>query len=229
MTLMVRKGLPLPTLTNYAYLSTNPGPNEELITLFNFSTPVPLTPGDWFIAAINVCGEPASYTIVATEFPAYGTNVFITNCQALTDSLCLTWSSVPGIHYYMQGKTELNNTNWVTVSPTIVATDVLTTRCISLPSPYHFFRVSEGLVVAPYVPPFRIASITVDTNGVFLQWFAPTNSQFQAQWTPSLTPPAWTAFTNILTSTNGAFSFLDDGSQSGDLAGPRYYRLKQLP
>jgi subtilisin-like proprotein convertase family protein len=229
MTLVARKGLPLPTLASYACLSANPGLNDELITLLDFSRPIPLTPGDWFISAVNVSGGPASYTIMATEFPAYGTNVVITTCQALSNSFCLTWSSVPGIHYFVQGKTEVNNTNWATVSPTIVAADVSASCCVSLPSPYHFFRVSEGLVVTPYVPPVRITSITADTNGVLLQWLAPTNSQFQAQWTPSLTPPAWTNFTNTLTSTNGAFSFLDDGSQAGGLAGPRYYRLQQLP
>jgi subtilisin-like proprotein convertase family protein len=229
MTLVARKGLPLPTLTNYACLSANPGPNEELITLFDFSTPVPLTPGDWFISAVNVSGEPVRYTITATEFPAYATNVAITSCQALADSFCLTWPSVPGIHYYVQGKTNVNDTNWVAVSPTIAAADVLTTCCIALPSPCHFFRVSEGLVVAPYVPPFRITRIISDTNGVLLQWLAPSNNQFQAQWTPVLAPPNWTSFTNILTSTNGAFSFLDDGSQTVGLAAPRYYRLQQLP
>ena len=229
MTLMARKGLPLPTLANYTYLSANPGLNEELITLFDFSRPVPLTPGDWFIAAMNVSGAPAMYAVMATEFPGYATNVVITTSQALSNSFCLTWSSVPGIHYYVQGKTALNNTNWATVSPTIVAADVSASCCISLPSPYHFFRVSEGLVVTPYVPPVRITSITSDTNGVLLQWLAPTNSQFQAQWTLSLAPPAWTNFSNTLTYTNGAFSFLDDGSQSGGLGGRRYYRLQQLP
>jgi subtilisin-like proprotein convertase family protein len=229
MTLVARKGLPLPTLADYTCLSANSGLNDELITLFDFSSPVPLTPGDWFISAVNVSGGPAAYTIVATEFPAYGINVLITNCQAPSNSFCLTWTSVPGIHYYVQGKTELNDANWATVSPTIVAAGVSATCCIPLPSPYHFFRVSEGLVLIPYVPPVRITSITADANGVLLQWLAPTNSQFQAQWTPSLAPPAWTAFTDILTSTDGAFSFLDDGSQTGDLAGPRYYRLKQLP
>jgi hypothetical protein len=229
MTLVARKGLPLPTLTSYACLSANPGTNEELITLFNFSTPVALTPGDWFISVVNVSGGPVGYTIMATEFPVYGTNVTITNCQALTNSFCLTWTSVPGIHYYVQGKSDLGNTNWVAVSPTIVAADVLTTSCITLPSPYHFFRVSEGLVVAPYVAPVRITSIARGTNGVRMQWLAPTNSQFQVQWTPALAPSAWAPFTNILTSTNGIFSFLDDGSQSGGLVGPRYYRLQQLP
>ena len=57
---------------------------------------------------------------------------------------------------------------------------------------------------------------------------APADAQFQVQWTPSLAPPAWTSFTNILTSTNGVFLFLDDGSQSVALTAPRYYRLQQL-
>jgi subtilisin-like proprotein convertase family protein len=229
MALVARKGLPLPTLINYDCVSTNPGPNEQLITLFDFSSPVALTPGDWFISAVNISGGPVGYTVMATEFAAYGTNVLITSCQALTNSLCLTWTSVPGIHYYVQGKTNLNDTNWVAVSPTIVAADVSVTWCMGLPSPYQFFRVSEGLVVTPYVPPLRITSITLGASGVLLQCIAPINTQYQAQWTPSLAPSAWTSFTNLLTSTNGAFSFLDDGSQSGGLAAPRYYRLQQLP
>ena len=56
---------------------------------------------------------------------------------------------MPGIHYYVQGKTNVNDANWVAVSPTIAATDVFTTWCITLPSACHFFRVSEGLVVTP--------------------------------------------------------------------------------
>jgi hypothetical protein len=136
---------------------------------------------------------------------------------------------MPGIRYYVQGKTSPNYANWVAVSPTITAGDVQTTYCLPLPSPYQFFRVGEGLVVTPYVPPVRISSIAVGTNGVLLQWLAPSNSQFQAQWTPALAPSAWTAFTNVLASTNGVFWFLDDGSQSGGLTAPRYYRLQQLP
>ena len=98
MTLVAHKGLPLPTLTDYACLSANPETNEELITLYDVSSPVALTPGDWFISAVNVWGAPVGYAIMATEFPAYGTNVLITSCQALTNSLCLTWNSMAGIH-----------------------------------------------------------------------------------------------------------------------------------
>jgi len=75
----------------------------------------------------------------------------------------------------------------------------------------------------------RITSITRSTNGVLLQWTAAANSRFNVQWTPALAPPAWNTFTNLVTSTNTFYSFLDDGSQSGGLGPPRFYRLLQLP
>jgi hypothetical protein len=149
MTLVARKGLPLPTLTNYDCLSANPGLNDELITLFDVSTPLSLTPGDWFLSAVNVSGGPAAYAIKAAEFTTYGTNITITSYQSLSDSFCLGWTSVPGIRYYVQGKTSLNDANWAAVSPTLTADDVLTTYCIPLSSSNHFFRVSEGLAVMP--------------------------------------------------------------------------------
>ena len=123
----------------------------------------------------------------------------------------------------------MNSTNWVAVSPTITATDVLTSCCIPLPSPYHFFRVREGLVVTPYVPPVRITSITSDTNGVLLQWLAPTNSQFQVAVDSFPRAPGLDLLHQYPHLHQRRFPFLDDGSQSGGLAGPRYYRLQQLP
>jgi len=99
-----------------------------------------------------------SYTIIATEFPTYGTNFAITNCEGFTNSFCFTWTSLPGLRYYVEGKTNLNDTQWVSVSPTITASDVLTTFCVPLPSPCQFFRVGEGLVVTSSVAPLRISS-----------------------------------------------------------------------
>ena len=229
MTLVARYGLPVPTLASYDYISANPGTNDELIVLFDDSSPVALTPGTWYISAVNVSATPASYGIRATEFPVYGTDITITACQVLSNSFCLTWTSLPGIEYYVQGKTRVNNTNWTIVSPTITATDVSSSYCVPLPSPQKFFRVHEGLALSVCVPAIRISGITRDTNGVRLRWRAPSNSQFQVQWTASLAPPAWNTFPNLIASTNGACSFLDDGSQSGGLDGPRYYRLQQSP
>ncbi len=229
LSLVVRKGLPLPTLASFDLLSANPGTNEELIVLYDYSHPVSLSPGEWFLSAVNVAGGPAAYSIRATEFPDYGTNILITGIQASGNDLCLSWTSLAGIRYFVEGKAALTDTNWSALSSSLTATGLVTSWCLALPSPCSFFRVSQGLVVTPDVPPLRITSITRGAGGVLLQWLAPINGQFQVQWTPVLAPPAWVSFTNILTSTNGIFSFLDDGSQSGGLGGPRYYRLRQLP
>lgn len=231
MTLVARHGLPLPDLAHYDFVSANPSTNDELIVVYDYSSPVPLSPGAWYLSAINVSGGPAAYSILATEFPVYGTNVGITQLQADSGNFCLSWDSVPGVHYAVQGKPELASAVWQDVSSTITANAPLTTWCLPLPSVYHFFRVREGLVLSPPPSPplpVSITSIVCGTNGVMLQWAASTNSQFNVLWTAAL-PSGWNSFSNSVASTNGTFFFLDDGSESGGLGSRRYYRLRQGP
>jgi len=193
---------------------------------------VRLTPGDWFLTAVNVSGGTAAYSIKATEFPVYGTNIVITNSYVFSNTFCLTWTSVPDIHYYVEGKSNLLSASWDTISPTITAVAYSTTYCVPLPSPYQFFRVHEGIVVFPAPPPAvspAINGITRATNGVLLQWAGPTNGQFKVQWKPSLSAPVWNTFSNVVTSPTGHFLFLDDGSQSGGLGTARFYRFQKLP
>ena len=66
------------------------------------------------------------------------------------------------------------------------------------------------------------------TNGFHFAWTAPVNESFRVDFS-SVMPPMWTAFTNIITSTNGAFDFTDDGLQSGGLTGARFYRVRTGP
>ncbi len=230
LTLVARKGLPLPDLTSYDYLSANAYTNDELIVVLTNSAPVALSPGNWFLSAVNISGVPVTYSIKATEWSAVETtNLVIINYSFASNEFCLTWTSVPGGHYFVQGKPDLVVTNWTTLTATITAVDYTTTWCLPLPSPYHYFRVAEGFVSGTYVPPPRIQSITYGTNGVTLRWNGPITAQYNVQWTPTLVPPVWNPFTNVITSPTGLFQFLDDGSQSGGLGGPRYYRLLQLP
>ena len=67
-----------------------------------------------------------------------------------------------------------------------------------------------------FVMPFpAITNVTVTATNVVLNWLAPTNDQFNVQWTTNLAPPInWTLFSNgvspfVVTSTNGVFSFTD--------------------
>lgn len=147
MTLLVRRGLP-PTFAVYDYFSANPFTNDELVTVFDFSAPVPLSPGDWYLGAASLANGPVTYCIQATEWTEYGTNLVITNWFVSSNSFCLTWTSLPGVKYYVEGVTNLASTNWVAVSPTLTATAYATTYCVPLPSPFQFFRVREGLALS---------------------------------------------------------------------------------
>ncbi len=229
-TLVASKGLPLPSLTTYDYLSANVLTNDELIVVLTNSAPVALTPGDWFLSAVNLAGVPVTYSIKATEWNASEvTNLVIISYSVVSNQLCFTWTSIPGVHYFVEGKPDLSVTNWTTLSPTLTAVDFTTTWCLPLPSPFHFFRVSEGLALSTFVTPPVIRTITVTPGGVLLGWNGPLTATYNVQWTPTLVPPAWTSFTNIVTSATGQFQFLDDGSQTGGLGSPRYYRLLLLP
>jgi hypothetical protein len=228
MVLVASKGLPPPTSSVFDYNSANPSTNDQLIVVLTNSEPVELSAGQWYLAAINVSGGPVAYSIMASEWPVTGRPFGITNTMADTNSFCMTWNSLEGVHYYIQGKPELTDSNWFKATTTLTATNDFTTQCIELPSPFQFFRVAEGLALVdvPEPPPEITAGIA--TNGIALKWIDSVTARYQVQWATNLPPVTWNSFTNEITTTNGWFQFLDDGTQSGGLGGTRFYRLNQL-
>ncbi len=248
MVLVARKGLPLPSINFYSYLSDNPFLNDEMILVFTNSTPAPLTPGDWFLTAVNVSGTQVDYSIKATEWFSTGRPITITEVTYTPPEgtnvaqFCITWNSLPGIHYYIQGIADLATTNWTTVSPTITAVGFTTTYCVPIEAGNRFFRVVEGLALSSFAPPQNF-SIAPSVGGFNLRWRGAAASQYQLQWTTNLAPSLWKAFnpTNITSTnvalpytsfTNGIYSFLDDGTQPG-FPVPRppqtFYRVLLLP
>ncbi len=226
MLLVAKKGLPLPDQSHWQFRSDNPWTNRELIVVYSTSSPIPLTPGEWFLAAINQSAGPVNYGVKAVNFGASGLGFAITNFQHAFDRFCLTWESLPGVSYYIEGSTNLALPNWTALSGTLLAVDSATTWCLELPSPYQFFRVREGLVLGPCLASPVISSVKVVTNGVQLQWAGPICATYEVQATPSLTAPVWTSFTNWITTTNAWFSFLDPGAPGP--ATNRFYRLRQV-
>lgn len=227
MTLLLRQGLP-PTFAVFDYVSANPGTNHEVITVFDYSQPVALTPGDWYVAAANLSTGAVTYCIQANEWFVYGTNITITNIVNNGSTLCLTWASLPDVLYYVEGS--VDSTNWVTISPTIIAVDFSTTYCIPLPTPYQFFRVREGVALDPVALPPYITRIEHVFNGILISWGGPANATYQVQWKSVLDGTTnWNMFTNLITSPTGFYQFLDDGTQTGGFDPTRFYRLQQLP
>ncbi|MEJ5236907.1 MAG: S8 family serine peptidase [Limisphaera sp.] len=147
--LVLRRGWPPATMANFDYLSANPGRSEEYILVLSNSDPVPLAPGEWYVSAVSADGVPASYSVVATAWAVTGRPVVITSVSATATNLCLTWSSLPGARYFVEGVEALDGSSWTPVSSTLTATSTNLQWCIPLPSEYSFFRVVEGIVPEP--------------------------------------------------------------------------------
>jgi hypothetical protein len=147
--LAARKGVPLPSLGSFDYAGFNPGTNSEQILVFTNSTPVALSAGRWYLGVFNVDTNLVHYTILATEYTNASPNIVITSVSVGTNGFCLTWTSLPGLEYHVQGFVSTWDTTWTNVSPTITATNNLTTWCVPLPSPFSFFRVVAGVAIVP--------------------------------------------------------------------------------
>jgi hypothetical protein len=234
MLLVARRGIPLPTANSFDVSSGTPGTNTQVILLVTNGVPVKLQPGQWFITAVNETNTPSSYIIKAQEWfdnPA----LVITNEVYGTNGFCITWTSLEGETYFVQGLPDLMDTNWVTIASDITGNSPTTTYCIPLPSIYHFFRVGEGIPAATSASVsfarVRITSIAKTGSGVQLNWAGDPNAKYNIEWSPTLNPPAWSTIPGTVTTTNGAglFQYTDDGSQTGGSNGTKFYRLNQVP
>ena len=245
MELVVRKGLPPPGPFYFDYFSDNPGTNDELIVVLTNSTPVALTNGDWYLTAINLSGVPVDYSIMASWWPVTGRPFNITNVYVdSTNGFCITWTSLTNVHYYVQGIVDLMDRNWTTISPTITATSDLTTWCVPLPSPYHFFRVVEGLVVtvsalpggitvtntiAPCQKAYFAVSVPASASfaaNVLVDASAPVNVWFNQTNTPTGFRPG--DFELMADATNGTF-ILTTNSLPPLVPGATYYLAIENP
>jgi hypothetical protein len=156
LTLVARKGaLPQFGSNVFDYLSDNPGTNDEFILVLTNSSPVPVSAGDWFLAVVNNSGAAASFAIEATQWPESGQPISLLAPDLQDNTLCLTWNSLTGARYVVQGKASLNDPGWTDASPTISGADTTTGYCEQLPSPFSFFRVIEGVAIDNGVARYR--------------------------------------------------------------------------
>ncbi|MHB8522661.1 MAG: S8 family serine peptidase, partial [Limisphaerales bacterium] len=198
----IRKGLPLPDPSLYDYTGTGAGPGQQVTVLTN-SAPVPLSPGDWFVGVLNQTTNSVTYAVLASEvIGPTSTNVVITpSIEVTTNGVCLTWDSVVGANYYVEGKPTLTTSNWTAISPTITATDTTTTYCLPLSDPDRFFRVIVGL--SPISPPPTNIVITpaleLTNNEICLTWASLIGTNYYVEGKPTLTTPNWAVISPTIT------------------------------
>jgi hypothetical protein len=76
-----------------------------------------------------------------------------------------------------------------------------------------------------------IANAQYTPNGIQFQWSAPTNYQYEIQWTTNLELPLsnWLILTNpVLSVTNTVFTFTDT-NQTGPSTTTKFFRLIAAP
>lgn len=141
-----------------------------------------------------------------------------------TNEVCLTWASTAGTTYYVQGINDITATNWQNVSSAITATGAGTTYCVSLPSPFSFFRVAVGSAGGPATTnEVRLLAPTLEAGRITLNWSATVGQTYTVEFATSLLPPNWTPLTN-LTATANPMSFRDPEPPAGSA---RFYRVRQ--
>ncbi len=202
--LFLRKGPPLPSAGNAHYTAATPGNADELIRLEPNSTPVPLSPGLWYLSVTNHEPVAVGYEITATQFgiqpPPISGN--ITNIVLTDTDVCITWVSIPTTNYFVVAKTNALDATWTPISPTITAVDTSTTWCYGPPGNWRFFDVREGeSPVVPIPDPVPVLRLQDTTICVGFGSVPGTNYHIQAK--KVSTDPDWTTLTPRITATSG--------------------------
>ena len=141
--------------------------------------------------------------------------------------LFVTWDSQSGIGYLLQGTENLDGAEWNNIE-TILADGELTSYCFPIDMlSMRFFRVGI-LGTAPITrQQVTLQAMLLESGEVALTWIAEPSRRFQVEFTDGI-PPNWIPIPMIVSSDSGDFTFIDDGSMSGELSEQRYYRLREV-
>ncbi|HEU0008914.1 MAG TPA: hypothetical protein VFT34_03760, partial [Verrucomicrobiae bacterium] len=231
LTLLVRRELPLPGLTNYDAISANPGVCEEFISLStNAANPIVLEPGNWYLAVVSTNPMPASYTICAIQSDVGDARLRISNISLVTNWLCLSWTNtLPGVFYHVQALSHLGSSNWVAFSPTLPgpSAGLESMWCTNRPDAFHFFRIKEGPGPKLLNTSVALSCLECRPTGFRACWTGPANQQYAVEWTPVLVPATWQSLTNVTSATTD-FEFTDPDAQCGVPGQVRFYRVLPL-
>jgi len=228
MTLVLKKDLPVPDLLNATQVSARGGTSDELIFLYEGTNSFQLSPGVWYMGAINATGRTNVYTAFAQWDRDPGTNFNFSGSTVINGAVCLTWTNtLTNANYHLLGADVVNPAYWVPVPPSLRAASNALTWCSTNP-PFPIVRLTEGLVPGLDPAVSNLDGTPLPTNGFTVRWSAPADLQFRLDFTDPIFPFNWQTLTNNYSSTNGLWEFFD-GPYPGSGPPARLYRFFQLP
>ena len=116
----------------------------------NTASNLPEVTGNWVLEVINKSPtNDLSFTlraslIQASQILGLGTNRVINpDITVNGTNLCFSWPATVGLQYELQGVPTVTDNNWATVYGPALATNMLMSYCLGLPTTNSFFRVLE--------------------------------------------------------------------------------------
>jgi len=237
---------PSPVVNNNGVISWTPdaaqGPGVYIITtVVTDNGAPPLSATNSFIVTVNEVNQPPVLTLPPNtnilEFAAFTAQATATDPDIPPVPLTFALVSGPlgltvttnGLITWTPGQPPGPGAYPVTISVTDTNAYALTNQSLSVTNQFNI------TVTAPLPPVIAINSITRTNiggmNGFLLQWQGPTNFQYEIQWTTNLMPLiVWHTVLNpvinvVVTSTNGHFSFFDNGTLTGGFGSLKFYRV----
>jgi hypothetical protein len=239
--LVLRRGLPLPTLADFDYLSFQPGPTPDVIVVGTNSFPVPIGPGEWYAGVINQTTGSVTYSMLAEENIGGEVPPFHIDPEVVVSggTVTLNWTAQAGLRFQVQYATEIpanGPIQWIDVPGEITSSTTLYQfvddgSLTGGPAPLKFYRlqlVGGGGGGPPTGGVTLTPSFDTSSGNVTLTWVADPGLRFQVQYADGI--PAggnivWTTVPGEVTSADGTYEFVDDGSQTGGMAPNRLYRV----
>jgi hypothetical protein len=107
------------------------GPITATGTTITFTTPV--ANGFRFFRVVEYSSLPPTTSFLISPQVSYSS----------TNGFSLSWASIVGDAYFVQGKVNVIDPSWQAVSPQITASTTTTGYLVPTNSPFRFFRVEE--------------------------------------------------------------------------------------
>jgi subtilisin family serine protease/subtilisin-like proprotein convertase family protein len=184
--------------TNFFLTGAAGSPGVPVVILLDTNMQSDLT-GDWYLAVNNRSGTDLGFTIKAS---APSTGVIINPQIVISNNfVCLSWASVPGQDYYIEGTPSLTPAIWTPVSSTITATSTNTTYCLLITGTQQFFRVVQGTAPSTGTPIIVTPQLDITNNQVCLSWSSLVGTNYVVESKTNLMDPGWTTVSTI-TATN---------------------------
>ena len=178
------------------------------------------TTGVYFSYAPEPWGPWSTPQLIFNKLRDGGSGVFIHNPNLSTND---------GLNGPVIGSNDPTNTPGGDFAPIMIERFTRITNStlfiyytLSTWNPYTVVKMRSAFIIAPVIDP---GSLVKTKTQFSFAWTAPTNISYQVDYSTRLLS-GWTTFTNIITSTNGSFTFTDNGTNSGGFGNTKFYRLR---